>query len=131
MAQEEFVAKLNYLCSNIDYIEDFLIYAVQKNNKEYCKIYNGCLKHFLASITKYLPEEKIHCFAIKCYIVLWWKILLILMFGKGLKKKTIILFVYISSLVNLFYNRVYLNISHLILLNVFFPECPSILNGVW
>ena len=52
-----------------DYFEGIL--RVQKNNKEYCKIYNGCLKHFLASITKYnLPEEKIHCFAIKCYIVL-------------------------------------------------------------
>ena len=29
------------------------------------------VQHFLPSITKYnLSEEKIHCFAIKCYIVL-------------------------------------------------------------
>ena len=33
MAQGEFVEKLNYLCSNIKYIEDFLIDAVKKQQR--------------------------------------------------------------------------------------------------
>ena len=36
MAQGEFVAKLNYLCSNIKHIEDFLIFSEDINKNLSC-----------------------------------------------------------------------------------------------
>ena len=48
MTQGKFVGKLNFLWSNINHVENFLIFSAQKSDEEFCKIFNKKLKEFLS-----------------------------------------------------------------------------------
>lgn len=65
MVQDDFVANLYYLCTDIELVEDFLIFTPVKDQKQFCKINSMRIKLLLEEFNRNIPiEEKIHNFVI-------------------------------------------------------------------